>query len=177
MRLYRTNNEFNLRVLMYHGFTVLSMLFFHKIGVCLEPSCSIFNMILSLFLQENCSKPKCRRQLIFSAEVTHKGHWLKVQAPRETQEIWPSDGLRKDRRFVDWSTYNPVESSIVLEIVPLLEIEESLSMEQRQTSTDCRRIDWLWCWSVDWLREDASWRWKKKMLSLDWWRQSVGVVD
>ena len=51
MRLLRTNNDFKFRVLIYHGFTVLSM-FFLKIVVCLKPFCSNFNMILSLFCRK-----------------------------------------------------------------------------------------------------------------------------
>ena len=77
----RTKNEFKLRVMMYHGFTVLSMLFL-KIDVCLKPFCSNFNMIFLFVLQERCPKPKCKRLWRYSREVTHEGHQRTVDGDR-----------------------------------------------------------------------------------------------
>ena len=73
VRHLRTNNEFKLRVLMYHDFTVFLVYFTYELCV----SRAFFNwclQVLCLVLQERCSRRKLRRQLKKVQKQTYRGN-------------------------------------------------------------------------------------------------------
>ena len=155
--MYRAVTKYNLIIkdtmhkpLKDHWCTVVSRYFQHfflKIDVCLEPFCSSFNMFLFLFCRKgvhnqnvegswNLVKRRPTKAIdgpSFYRRTIDGDRRLKVHAFGETRGNMTKCGLRKDWRSVDWSMNCSVESSLVSEIVPVPEDEESVSIEWQKS--------------------------------------------
>ena len=123
----------------------------------LRPFCSNFDVLLSVFCKKVVQNGNAEGYAEISAEVTHEAiddpsHRrtvggdcrLEVQASGRNSGNYDQVGLRKDRR----STNHPDISLIRPETDSLPDVEENLSLEQREALTDCKCLDGPCCWSL-----------------------------